>query len=96
MQLIPHRPPAKKVGLTTLDFAGARPTECKVNAAVLVQPVHFIEELRDLLHLVDHHLANGGASRELGPEEIGVLQVAAVLLSLEQIDPQGVRIRCLQ
>ena len=61
-----------------------------------LEPVHFVEELGNLLNLVDHHLANGCASRELSPEEFGVLQVAAVLFSLEQIEPQGVRIRCLQ
>jgi hypothetical protein len=56
MQFISYRSSAKQIGLPTLDFASTRPTEGKVNTAILVKPMHFVEELRDFLHLINHHL----------------------------------------
>jgi hypothetical protein len=59
---------------------------------MLVKPVGLVEELGHFLHLVDDDLANGRALGELLPEHLGILQVSAILVRLEKIDPDGVRI----
>jgi hypothetical protein len=59
MQLVPKRSPAKEIGLAAFNFSGARSAQSKPNAAVLVQPVNLIEELRYLLHLINDDLADG-------------------------------------
>ena len=58
-----------------------------------MQPVGFVEQLRHLLDFVDDHLAHGFLRCDLGAEQLRVLQVAAVLLGLEQIEPEGVGVR---
>ena len=92
VKLIPHRPAAKQIGLATLDLAGARTTEGEVNATILVQPVNFVEQLRDLLHLVDDYLVYGLAGFDLGSEQLWVVKIAAKFLGFEQVYPQCVRI----
>ena len=63
---------------------------------VLVKPVDLVEERGHLLHLVDDHLAHGGALGQLASEPLGILEVPAKLVGLQEIDPDGVRVRRLQ
>ena len=44
-------------------------------------------EAGHLLHLIDHHLSNGFVRYQFVSEQLWVLQIAAVLLGLEQIYP---------
>ena len=70
----------------------ARTTEGEVNAAILVQPVGFVEQLRNFLHLVDNYLAYGLVSFELGSKQLGAVKIAAKFLGFEQVYPKRVRI----
>lgn len=63
-----------------------------MNASILEEPVHLVQELRNLLHLVDHDLANRATGVELLPDAFRILQIAAILLGLQQIDPVRLRI----
>ena len=92
VKFITHRSASKQIGLAALNLAGARTTEGEMNTTILVQPVGFIEQLRNLLHLVDHYLADGLLSGELGSEQFRVVQIAAKFLGFEQVYPQSVRI----
>ncbi len=58
-----------------------------------MQPVYFVEKLRDLLYLVDDDIPVAEIVRQLLPKQLGVLHVAAILLRFEKIDPNGVRVR---
>src|SRR6266542_1626158 len=92
MKFVTDRPAAKQISVAALDLAGARTTEGEVNAAILVQPVGFVEQLRNLLHLVDNYLEYGLVSFELGSKQLGVVKIAAEFLGFEQVYPQRVRI----
>jgi hypothetical protein len=83
MELITHRSPTQQIGSAAVHLAGARSTEGEVNASILVQPVGFIEQLRNLLHFIDNDLTYGLAGRELGPEQFRVLKIPPKFLSLD-------------
>ena len=55
-QLEPQRAPAEQVRSAPPYLPGARPAQREADAAVLDQPMHFVEQARHLLDLVDHHL----------------------------------------
>ena len=92
VKLITHRPSAKQISLAALDLAGARTTKGEVNTTILVQPVGFIEQLRNFLHLVDNYLTYRLLGGKLGSEQFRVVKIAAKLLGFEQIYPKSVRI----
>lgn len=58
---------------------------------MLVKPVDLVEDLGHFLHLVDDDLTDGPPQGELATECLGILQIPAILVRLEQIDPYGVR-----
>jgi hypothetical protein len=57
-----------------------------VHAALLHEPLHDIEQLRHLLHLVDHNEL-GAVPALLLDQQLGVLQVAPVGRRQQQVDP---------
>ncbi len=71
-------------------LARARAAEREVRTAVLDEPVDLVEKLGHLLHFVDDDEAPATLGGDLLPQELGVLQVAPVLLRSQEIDPLGV------
>jgi hypothetical protein len=63
---------------------------------MLVKPVDLVQERRHLLYLVDDDLTNGRAHGELATEHLRILQIPAILVRFEQIDPHGVGIGGVQ
>ena len=63
-----------------------------MDTSVLEEPVHLVEDLRDLLHLVDDDLPHRATGVELLPKALRILQITAILLGFEQIDPECLRI----
>jgi hypothetical protein len=58
--------------------------------------VHLVEKLRYLLDFVDDYLAHRVGGGRLFANALGILQVAAVLLGLEEIDAGGLRVGLAQ
>lgn len=83
VQLVAHRPSAQQIGVAAFHLARARAAESEADGAVFMQPVGFVEERRDLLDLVDDHMAHGFLRCDLSTEQLRVLQIASVLLRLE-------------
>ena len=92
VELVAHRPPPEQVGGAALHLARARAAESEVEAAILEEPVHLVEQRRHLLDLVDHDLLAGRRRirLELLPQELRASQIAAELLGLGRIgSPRG-------
>ena len=47
-------PPPEEIGMSAAKLPGTGSGQEKLATSVLDEPVHFVEERRDLLHLVDH------------------------------------------
>jgi hypothetical protein len=94
VHLVSEGPSAQEVGSTSLHLASAGAAECEPQAAVLDEPVDFVEQRRDLLDLVDDDLriGRGPHGLELLPQILGMREVSAELLRPEKIDPRHIRI----
>ena len=93
-QLEPQRAPTEEIRGAPPHLPGARSAQREMDAAVLDQPMHLVEQGRRLLDLVDHHLpARRGPGRlDLLAQPLRVGHVAAELVHLEQVDPTCVRV----
>ncbi len=54
--------------MTAPDLTRTRATQCETQAAILDEPVHFVEKLRDLLDLVDNNEPDLRRGLELLPQ----------------------------
>src|SRR5713226_4811406 len=63
---------------------------------MLVEPMGFVEERGYLLPFIDDDLADRITCSNLAAEQLGIMEVAAKLFRFEKIDPQRVRVSCLE
>ena len=92
MQRAMGRASAQQVYPAAPELAGARSGQHEARRRRLLQDrVDYREQLRDSLHLVDHHGPRPGPPREQLPQALGTGAQAAVQRRVEQVHEQRVR-----
>ena len=61
-----------------------------------MEPVHFVEQGRHFLYFVDDDLARPGSGGQLLTQQFRPLEIPAILVGLEQVNPDRVRVRLLE
>ena len=92
VEVEPNRPSPQQVRLTPPDLPSAGSAEREAQAAVLVEPVDLVQERGNLLHFVHDDERSPSSLFQLLPETLWLLDVTSELVSLEEIDPDSVRI----
>ena len=95
-KLVADRPAAEKVGGAAPHLACAGAAQGESDLPALVEPVHLVEQGRHLLHFVDDDLCGPGPRGQFLAQYLGSLEIPAILIGLEQIDPDGVGVRLVE
>ena len=83
-------PTGKQVDTAAAQLARARTREHEAQAMGFDETVHLVQKLGHLLHLVNHHPAPAGQSRELPVQCVRVLVQSQRLPGVQQIVGDGV------
>ena len=88
VKVVAKRPPTEQIGGAAPHLARARSAQREVQSAVLDQPVHLVEQRRNLLDLVDDDLPSGLRSFcvDLLAQQLRIDGVAPELVCLQQVD----------
>ena len=84
------RPAGQQIGMPAPQLVRARSGQQEALPPILNQPVHLVQQGRDLLHFVDDHERVAGVGDAL-PQQCGAGRILTVDVGLEQVDQEGVR-----
>lgn len=76
--------------MAAFDLTRARSAEGETDGVIFMEPMSFVEQLGNFLYFVDDDLPKRLLGFDFRTQQLRVLQIAAVLVRLKQIDPQGV------
>ena len=98
MELVAKGAPAQEIGGASLDLSGAGAAKSEVHVTVLHEPVHFVEQRRDFLDLVNDDLCVGRERLrfQLLAKKLGSGDVASVLVRLQQVQPSAFAVQAPQ
>ena len=88
--------PGQQFRGTAAYLAGAGPAQRESNLSALVEPVHLVQSGRHLLDFVDDDLCGSGTLGQFLAQQLWPLEISAILIGLEQVDPDGVGVRLVQ